>query len=187
MRLAANSFTLQLGEKSFDLKPTLRAAFNLNIKYAGFHNLSRYLAEGSITTAVDLINTTIIDQNSWAAYVFKHGKSAVRDLIAARDQLLDLVMVLAGNDQTEDKPNTGKPISFEEYHSTVFRIATGWLGWTPDQAWNATIPEIINAYRGRREMLKAIFGGNDDDKPAESITDIRDDLNAIGDLTNHHV
>lgn len=38
----------------------------------------------------------------------------------------------------------------------------GWLGWTPEQTYNAAIPDIMTAYEGRMDMLKAIFGGGDD-------------------------
>lgn len=38
----------------------------------------------------------------------------------------------------------------------------GWLGWTPEQAFNASIPDILTAYEGRMDMLKAIFGGSED-------------------------
>lgn len=185
MRLAAN-FALQLGDKSFDLKPSLRAAFILNEKYNGFHNLSRYLAEGSLTTAVDLINATIVDPQAWAAYALA-GNVVVRDLMAAHDQLQDFVLILtSANDSTGDKPQAGKPISFEEYFTELYRLATGWLGWPPADAWDATPAEILNAQQGRVAMLKAIFGGNKDDQSAD-MTDgsVKADLNAIGDLTNH--
>lgn len=185
MRLAAN-FALQLGSKAYTLRPTLRAAFDLNQKYNGFHNISRYLAEGSLTTAVDLINATIVDPQAWAAYALA-GNAVVRDLMAAHDQLQDFVLVLTGaNDKADDKPQTGQPISFEEYFTELYRLATGWLGWSPADAWDATPAEILNAQQGRVAMLKAIFGGNKDDQSAD-MTDssAKADLNAIGDLTNH--
>lgn len=190
MRLAATNF-IQLGDKSFDLKPTLRAAFYFNQKYDGFHNLSRYLAEGSLTTSMDLITWTVTDKAKWAAYALASEGSLMQDLMAARDQLIDFVLVLAGNDQANDKPHTGKTISFEEYHTTLFRIATGWLSWSPDEAWNATPAEIITAQQGRLEMLKAIFGGGKDDNQVDvaegSLANVKGSLNALGDLTNNHV
>lgn len=36
----------------------------------------------------------------------------------------------------------------------MFGIATGWLGWSPDQAWCATVPEIDAAVEGRIEWLR---------------------------------
>lgn len=189
MRLAANTFALQLGDKSFDLKPSLRAAWTLFDKYNGFHNLSRYLAEGSITTATDTINATITDQKAWAKYVLADTTSAVVDLMNARDQLIEFVLVLAGADakSTDDSPS-GKPMPFDEYFTQLYQIGTGWLGWTPDDTWDATAAEIINAHSGRLAMLKALFGSkSDDDQPASgSLASIdKAGLNAIGDLTVH--
>lgn len=42
----------------------------------------------------------------------------------------------------------------------------GWLGWTPEQAYNAAIPDILTAYEGRTDMLRAIFGGEEPEKVA---------------------
>ena len=43
-------------------------------------------------------------------------------------------------------------------------MATGWLGWSPDTAWNATLPEIINAFEGHTDKLKALCGGDDEEQ-----------------------
>lgn len=184
MRLAANTFALQLGDKSFDLKPSLRAAWTLFDKYDGFHNLSRYLAEGSITTATDIINATITDQNAWANYALA-GNAVVCDLLAAMDQLQECVLLLAGIDSNStDKPHTGKPMQFDEYFTKLYQIGTGWLGWTPDDTWDATPAEIMNAHTGRLDMLKALFGSKSDDDGSLASVD-KADLNAIGNLTVH--
>ncbi|MBR0764138.1 hypothetical protein [Bradyrhizobium japonicum] len=189
MRLAANTFALQLGNGSFDLKPSLRAAFILYERYDGFHNLSRYLAEGSVTTANDIITATTTDMKAWAEYVRAAGDGIARELLAAQDELQEFIVVLCGADTDKaDKPTTGKPIPFDEYFAHLFQIGTGWLGWAPEDVWDATISEIVNAQRGRMAMLKAIFGGKDDqsaDVADESFADIKADLNAIGDMTNH--
>lgn len=185
MRLAANTFALQLGNKSFDLKPSLRAAFVLNEKYDGFQNLSRHLAEGSITAAVDVINATIADQKAWAKYALAPDGTVVLDLMAAFGDLIEFVLLLAGTDDTSDKADPGKPIPFDEYFTQLFQIGTGWLGWAPDDTWEATPAEIINAQKGRMGMLKALFGSKEQSTDAPDVSSIKADLNAIGDLTNH--
>lgn len=185
MRLAANTFALQLGDKSFDLKPSLRAAWTLFDKYDGFHNLSRYLAEGSITTAVDLINATIVDQKAWANYALA-GNAVVRDLLAAMDQLQEFVLLLAGVDSNStDKPHNGKPMPFDEWFTSLFEIGAGWLSWSPKDVWDATPAEILAAQRGRVAMLRVIFGSKSDNDDGSAASIDKADLNAIGDLTNH--
>jgi hypothetical protein len=47
------------------------------------------------------------------------------------------------------------------------KIATGWLGWSEEQALDADMNTIVLAYHGKTEMLKAIFGSTDD-KPSKS-------------------
>ena len=79
--------------------------------------------------------------------------------------LLEHVMRLAGIDPDQQaKPEgEGPRMSFEEYHTRLFQIATGALGWTPNTAWSATAAEIIEAYKGRIEFVKAIFGAKNED------------------------
>ncbi|WP_439374937.1 hypothetical protein [Bradyrhizobium sp. DASA03120] len=188
MRLAANTFRLTLGDFTAELKPSLRAAFVLWERYDGFHNLSRHLAEGSITTAVDLINATIVDQKAWAKYALAPNSTVVRDLYAATPDLIEFVLVLAGADnKASTKADNGTPMRFDRYFTQLFEIATGWLGWSPTQTWDATIAEIHAAQRGRMAMLKALFGSKEQSADVADVSSIKDDLNSIGDLTNNHM
>jgi hypothetical protein len=41
----------------------------------------------------------------------------------------------------------------------------GWMGWSEEQALRSDVNAIQVAYEGRCDMLKAIFGGEDDDEP----------------------
>ncbi|MHC4051497.1 hypothetical protein [Bradyrhizobium sp. 25ACV] len=186
MRLAANTFALQLGDKSFDLKPSLRAAFILYERYDGFHNLSRHLADGSLTAALDIISATIVNAKAWGKYALPANGAVVRDLLAATGDLIEFVLVLAGaDDETSGDGDTGKPIPFDEYFTQLYQIGTGWLGWTPDDTWEATAAEIINAQKGRMDMLKALFGSKEQTAESSDLATVKADLNAIGDLTVH--
>jgi hypothetical protein len=134
------------------------------------------LADGRLSAALDLIETCGTETPN----------ATIGEILAARDQLIEFVLILSGAEKT-DQPRTGKPISFDDYHTRLFQIGTGWLSWTPDDTWNATPAEILAAREGRLEMLKAIFGGKQDEQSADlgSLDGLRDDLNAIGDLTRH--
>ncbi|MGL9618309.1 hypothetical protein QRQ56_09930 [Bradyrhizobium sp. U531] len=186
MRLAANTFALQLGDRSFDLKPSLRSAFILYERYDGFHNLSRQLADGSLTAALDIISATIVNARAWGEYALPANGAVLRDLWGATGDLIEFVMLLAGaDDKPSGKADTGKPIPFDEYFTQLFQIGTGWLGWTPDDTWEATASEIINAQKGRMDMLKALFGSKEQAADTSDLGSIKADLNAIGDLTVH--
>lgn len=69
--------------------------------------------------------------------------------------------------QRLDTPKTGEPMTFAEMFEALFDTATGFLGWTPEQAWSATPTEINRAYDTHMEKLKAIHGSGDDDKQQE--------------------
>ncbi len=52
--------------------------------------------------------------------------------------------------------------------ATLFDVATGWLRWTPAQAWESTPTEISRAYAALIEQLKAIHGSGDEDKQQQA-------------------
>ena len=69
------------------------------------------------------------------------------------------------DDQAPTKASSGKSESLADYFTQLYKIGTGWLGWSPEQTWDATPAEIRAAYEGRIDLLKTIFGAKDD-KPA---------------------
>ena len=47
----------------------------------------------------------------------------------------------------------------------MIKQGCGWLGWTPDQVRSAHLRDLHLACEGRIEMLRACFGGGEEDKP----------------------
>ncbi|MGJ3264873.1 MAG: hypothetical protein ACFE0R_16730 [Salinarimonas sp.] len=103
-------------------------------------------------------------------------KSAValaRMILALQPALIDLAMALAGVDLDDEKARDnprgeGAREPLAKHHERLFAIATGWLGWTPDVAWHATPREIMAAFKGRCDLLAAIFGSAEKDKPSDA-------------------
>ncbi len=162
MRLAAEELTIRVGPEVVYLRPTLRAALRLERKHGGFDRLFRLVADGHLGAIADVIAESS-DRRSDIPRLL--NDLAAGGIKAALDGLtvpiLAHVMALAGIDP-ESKPEdaaAAETVTFAEHHARLFRIATGWLGWTPAEAWNATAAEIVEAYRGRMELLTAIFGG----------------------------
>ncbi|MDA9453069.1 hypothetical protein XI00_01985 [Bradyrhizobium sp. CCBAU 21359] len=178
MRLAANTFALQLDDRSFDLKPSLRAASYLHQKY-GFPALYQAVRDGSFTAIMDLITATSEDV----------PVASIHSILDAREQLLEFVLILSGADTTSNEPQSGELISFDEYVADLYKVGAGHLGWAPDVVWNATPVEILAARAGRVDLLKdiltAVFGSKEQSADASNVASNRDDLNAIGDLTVH--
>jgi hypothetical protein len=49
----------------------------------------------------------------------------------------------------------------------LFRLATGWLGWSPDQALNTPVPQIEMALDGRVEWVRKTNPFGAPEKPVE--------------------
>jgi hypothetical protein len=186
MRLADET-KITVGSKTFTLRPTLRAAVRLHKDYDGLQNLYTSLGSGSVTASLDLISAACADPRLVILLAYEVDKHALENSIwSIREQLLAFVLKLSGYDDADKEPaSTGTPISYDEYFTMLYQIATGWLGWEPNAAWDATPAEIIEAKKGRIELLRAVFGG-EEKQESESLTpDLRDRLNAIGDTSIH--
>jgi hypothetical protein len=190
MQLAANDVEITVGRETLYLRPTLRAAFRLEQKYDGFEKLIRAIYTGHLAAYGDVIREGTGQRSALTDYLERAGDTP---LIVSLDLLIkpicNFIISLSGDVDAAVEAGKGSPISFREYHTRLFRIATGWLGWSPDDAWNATPAEILEAYQGRTEMLAAVFGGKQDGDNTLDATKgevdsvIRAELNALGDLT----
>ncbi|MCQ0986026.1 phage tail assembly chaperone [Jiella marina] len=162
-RLASEQIRITLDGRPVELVPSLRAALRLARRYGTYADLIAKLADGSTAAMAD----TIAEGSDLpAAYDMVNREiiaGGVMRLALIIPALIDFVISLAGpsSDEKGNGKSTGKPITFEAFHEGLFEIATGWLGWTPAEAWAATPGEIIAANKGRVAMLRAIFGGGE--------------------------
>jgi hypothetical protein len=192
MQLAAKDVKIIVGRETLYLRPTLRAAFRLEQKYDGFENLIRAIYTGNLAAYCDVIREGTGQRTALTDYLETAGDTP---LVVSLDLLVepirDFIVSLMGDAGIALEPSNIAPMSFREYHTRLFRIATGWLGWSPDDAWNASPAEILEAYQGRTEMLAAVFGGKKQDDETtidatkgEASSAVRAELNAIGNLMN---
>jgi hypothetical protein len=184
MRLADET-TIEFGHEVIRLRASLRAAFRLERRHGGFDKIIQAIADGHFGVMADVVressNADLLDCIGLLPL-----RSAMERLI---EPLSAHVLALAGVDADSTKAEPGaERIPFSEYFPMLFRLATGWCGMSPSEAWQATPAEITEAYQGRRELLSAMFGSGGSDttitKPDEQT---RHRLNAIGDLTNFNV
>lgn len=169
MALCDDEMTITVWHEIIVLRPTLRAAFRLERRFNGFDNLLKAIAEENISAMSTVIRETADGDYDLIDFLEKHDGFPVHSGIGALvGPLINLVLALAGVPaDTLEKEQTDAPeprISFVEHHERLFRYATGWLGWTPETAWNATPNEITEAFQGRLDMLKAIYGGGESNK-----------------------
>lgn len=180
--------TISLGRFFVTLRPTLRAAATLHERWGGFAPLLKAVSQGNHSAICDLIRVSAISDASGVLNTIEY-EALHFSLHALAEPLARFVLSLAGVDEGKENRKEGEPITFDEFHHRLFEIATGWLGWSPDQAWDATPGEILAAQRGRLELLKAIFGGKGDSEETIDATPGKVDpvarakLNALGDLS----
>ncbi|MDW9447456.1 hypothetical protein GOA58_07100 [Sinorhizobium meliloti] len=154
------------------LRPTLRAAVTLEARF-GFPAMFWALEEGNITIISEIILVSNRSGNQNAAGLLSSlSASPLSTFIGpARMPLAELVSMLmpARDPNTKHVPASGKPVAWAEYYADLYERATGWLGWTPAEAWAATPTEIERAYSGHIAKLKAIHGSGEEDKqPAKA-------------------
>jgi hypothetical protein len=164
MRLADANLIVRVEGQEFILRPTLRAAYRLERQFGGFAPLMRQLLDGSLTAMAAVIREASSNPSDLPAFLEGIQSMPLRTGIdPLRTVLITFVCDLAGIDpDQQDEPRPSSRMEAKDYHEHLFKIGTGWLGWTPEATWNATIPELRAAYEGRLEMLKAIFGSEKD-------------------------
>jgi hypothetical protein len=152
----ADDITIVIAGEEITLRPSLHHAIRLERREGSFQKLLRDIMDGSLTAACDVIRDhTVLD------FLENRILDALPDLKAP---LLQYVMQCAGVDGDDAPAKGGKPaksVPFREYLQQQYKVATGWLGWSPETALDATPAEIQLAYEGRLDMLKAIFGSTE--------------------------
>jgi hypothetical protein len=185
MRLADET-TIEFDHEVIRLRATLRAAFRLERQHGGFDKIIHAIADGNLSVMADVVRES--SNVTLRRFLDCVGKLPLRTAIERMTEPLSAhVLALAGVDGETSKAEPGaERIPFSEYFPKLFRLATGWCGMSPSEAWEATPAEITEAYKGRLELLGAMFGGRKaTDEPNDANS--RRELNAIGDLTNFHV
>jgi hypothetical protein len=165
--MLAEEITLTLAGKRIILRPSLRAAMRLERRGGSFASLARELFEGSLTASADVLR----DHVAWSDDLL-HSRIMEAGLDNLKPALIAFVFACSGIPDEELSDDTAKgesaqsPVSFADHLAGLYRIATGWIGWPPEVALDATPAEITEAYKGRVDMLKAIFGGNSEEAPS---------------------
>jgi hypothetical protein len=184
MHLVGEELTITLDGVRLYLRPSLRAAARLERRHGGFAAIMRGLEEGSVTVIADVITECSITQIEVVSSLLKPGlASRLTFLVPA---LQCLVLDLMGYDpEAEEKAEGGQDadprLTYAEVHARLYKLATGWLGWTPTETWAASPAEIRHAYEGRLELLRAVFGGGGEteDKAAPPPASVDDKFAAL--------
>lgn len=156
------------GGNAVTLRPSLRAATILEERF-GLPALHAALEDLNYTIISEIIRASEISSGTPNAAAFLTAvqrKPLFPFFLAVRAPLFELVSMLtpAPEKRAQSLHATAKQVTWAEVFAALYDRATGWLGWTPEQAWNATPTEIDRAYRAHLEKLKAIHGGGSEEK-----------------------
>lgn len=162
MKLGADGIYVELAGEAFELRPSLRACMRL-VRRHGLPGLLAAVQGFNVTIIMDMLREAAIKPSLLLEEIAAIGLGPVRNRLTG--PLVEFVLAIAGidpDDTTPPEPATGKPADPGQVFAQLFGIATGWLGWTPEEAWNATPAEIIAARTGRTDLitdiLQAVFG-----------------------------
>lgn len=159
-------YKIRMHAQEFEFRATLRAAFLLERKYDGFESLFTDIIAGKFTAIWNVLHVTAKDDATRDRLRAMRSKPLnIWQSTELNWLLLGVVLALAGVDPDRDEAPIATPevkITYREHFEDLYRKATGWLGWSPEQAWNATPFEIVEAMKGRGEFLRATHGVSED-------------------------
>ncbi|WP_172125418.1 phage tail assembly chaperone [Devosia sp. 919] len=153
MKLSADGIYVELAGEAFELRPSLRACIRL-VRRHGLTSLLAAVQGFNVTTILDVLREAAIKPSLLLAEIAAIGLGTVRSRLTG--PLAEFVLAVAGidpDDATPAEPAPGKPVDPERVFAQLFGIATGALGWAPEEAWNATPAEIIAAHNGQTAHL----------------------------------
>lgn len=151
--LGADGIYVELAGEAYELRPSLRACIRL-VRLHGLTSLLAALQDFNVTTIMDVLREAAIKPSLLLTEIAAVGLGTVR--IRLTGPLAEFVLAVAGIDPDEatpSEPAPGKPVDPERVFAQLFGIATGALGWTPEEAWIATPAEIIAAHNGQTAHL----------------------------------
>lgn len=189
IRLAHDPIYLSHDGNTVRLKPSLRAGLLMAQKHS-LEELAAKISEFDLGTISYLvaIGCDDIDQTEAliGAVLASNGVVGLQDF---RDELfafIEISLGLSQDPEPEVKPSrSSKPFNRAEALTDLFEFATGWLQWSPAEAWAATPAEIVHARKGHFAMLGAIHGSLEENDPRDlpSEAEIKSGLDTLRHLS----
>lgn len=162
-QLASDAIALDYGGTAVGLRPSLRAAIHLERLHGGFPMLLRKIEEFDTATIWHVITAGAGKEATDPIFAHAATHSLKSFKRAAQGPCIALVAsFFPTTPDTNAQPDTATPTPWADLFKELYGFATGWLGWPPETAWNATPQEITDAFNAHIAKLKAIHGSGDD-------------------------
>ncbi|HWL55466.1 MAG TPA: hypothetical protein VNQ78_02180 [Paracoccus sp. (in: a-proteobacteria)] len=123
----------------------------MRLSYTGIRQV--LLATATDQAGAELVIASLSDK-PLAPFVLQ-AQAACLDLLAA--------LIKAGDDDAQEASSqggaSGTPMTLREYFEKLYQFATGWLGWSPSEVWNASPAEIEVAFLAHTDRLVKMTPG----------------------------
>jgi len=159
-QLAYDAIALEYGGNTVFLRPSLRAAIHLERLHGGFPKLLSKIEEFDTHTIWHVITAAASKAASEPLFAHASANSLMGLQRAVQAPCFELVTAIFPVSPSDigNEPTSTNPIPWADLFKDLYGYATGWLGWTPETAWNATPREIMDAMDAYAAMQKAIHG-----------------------------
>ncbi|WP_170760406.1 hypothetical protein [Ruegeria lacuscaerulensis] len=163
-QLAYDAIALGYGDHTVFLRPSLRAAMRLERLHGGFPELLRKLEEFDTFTVWHIITAGAGRTATDALFGYVATQPLSGFANAAIAALFEFITALfpTSADDSETKSTSTDPLPWADLFKQLYGYATGWMGWPPETAWNATPQEITDAFEAHMSKLMAIHGATDE-------------------------
>ncbi|AUQ62855.1 hypothetical protein [Phaeobacter inhibens] len=148
----------------------MRAATRLEALHNGFPALLAKISQLDTTTLRNVISYAATDQDAAQAVLRSMAGSSLQGIQQAclgPVYALVMALTLTGSDDEPASEST-KPVAWADLYADLFKSATGRLGWAPQDAWNATLPEILLALEGHADWMNVLHGSAEEDQDGPS-------------------
>ncbi|WP_425085793.1 hypothetical protein [Ruegeria profundi] len=165
-QLAYDAIALEYGGHTVFLRPSLRAAMHLERLHGGFPELLRKLEEFDTFTVWQIIGAGAGKSaaDTFCVHMAANPLSGFVDAThAALFEFLTALLPIHDDDRTKGSSN-GPALAWADLFKQLYGYATGWMGWPPETAWNATPQEITDAFEAHMSKLMAIHGAPEEEQ-----------------------
>lgn len=172
-RPAYEEVEIAIGTAAVRLRPSLRAAISLEREF-GLPGLVQHVMQCNVGSLAKIIRESAVDRQAAERVIASFGRVSVSQIAdASTEPLFRLINCFVPRRDKSQGEATGKPMPWAEFYRELFRLGTGWLGWSAKATWNATPAEISDAFEGLHAKLKAIHGSGEptEDEPQHYTAD----------------
>ncbi|HHW34342.1 MAG TPA: hypothetical protein GXX24_09430 [Paracoccus solventivorans] len=160
----AHEVILTHAGNSVVLRASLGAAVAMNALPGGLPAVLDQIAGQNFTTITNVIRATATDRLAAERLLTSlHDQPLEPFVQRAQSAILEVISAILPASEEAATAQPDAPVKpWAEHFKELYGFGTGWLGWTPETTWNASVQEITAAFEGHTERLITMNGGSRD-------------------------